>query len=76
MSLGSASPNHNTGNLIDNNNVFDFFNATIVRCGGIDLQSNTATTTVSNNRIFQTAARIFTSHRPKIFGHPGDNEWV
>ena len=27
MSLGSASPNHNTGNLIDNNNVFDFFNA-------------------------------------------------
>ena len=60
MSLGSASPNHNTGNLIDNNNVFDFFQAAISTAAGIDLQSNTATTTVSNNRIYQTAPRIFT----------------
>ena len=60
MSLGSASPNHNTGNLIDNNNVFDFFQAAISTAAGIDLQSNTATTTVSNNRIYQTAPRTFT----------------
>ena len=75
MSLGSASPNHNTGNLIDNNNVFDFFQAT-TSVAGIDLQTNTATTTVSNNRIYQTAPRVFTSHCPEIFWDPGDNEWV
>ena len=67
MSLGSASPNHNTGNLIDNNNVFDFFNAT-TSVAGIDLQSNTATTTVSNNRIYQTAPRVFTSTALKYSG--------
>jgi len=67
MSLGSASPNHNTGNLIDNNNVFDFFNAT-TSVAGIDLQTNTANTTVSNNRIFQTASRTFTSTALKYSG--------
>ncbi len=67
MSLGSASPNHNTGNLIDNNNVFDFFNAT-TSVAGIDLQSNTATTTVSNNRIYQTAPRVFTTTALKYSG--------
>ena len=67
MSLGSASPNHNTGNLIDNNNVFDFFNAT-TSVAGIDLQTNTATTTVSNNRIYQTAPRVFTGAALKYSG--------
>ena len=28
MSLGSASPNNNTYNVIDNNNIFDFFSPT------------------------------------------------
>ena len=60
MSLGSASPNNNTGNIISNNNVFDFFQGAISTAAGIDLQSNTATTTVSNNRIYQTAPRVFT----------------
>ena len=60
MSLGSASPNNNSGNLIDNNNIFDFFQAGI-GVSGVSLQANTTTTTVSNNRIFQTAPRIFTS---------------
>ena len=67
MSLGSASPNHNTGNLIDNNNVFDFFNAT-TSVAGIDLQTNTANTTVSNNRIYQTAPRVFTGAALKYSG--------
>ncbi len=61
MSLGSASPNNNTGNLIDNNNVFDYGQAAITTAAGIDLQANTATTTVSNNRIFQTTPRVFTA---------------
>ena len=59
MSLGSASPNNNTGNIIDNNNVFDFFSATI-SVSGIDVQANNNTWTISNNRIYQTAPRVFT----------------
>ncbi len=58
-SLGSASPNNNSGNVIDNNNIFDFFSPTIAPAG-ISLQSNTTTTTVSNNRLYQTAPRTFT----------------
>ena len=59
-SLGSASPNNNTGNVIDNNNIFDFFNPGIA-VAGISLQANTTTVTVSNNRLYQTAARTFTA---------------
>ena len=68
MSLGSASPNHNTGNLIDNNNVFDFFQCDDVRCAVSISRANTATTTVSNNRIYQTAPRVFTSTALKYSG--------
>ena len=59
MSLGSASPNNNTLNVIDNNNIYDFFSPTIA-VSGISLQANTTTVTVSNNRLYQTAARVFT----------------
>jgi trimeric autotransporter adhesin len=59
MSLGSASPNNNTGNLIDNNNVFDFFSPTI-SVAGISVQTNNVTTTITNNRVYQTAPRTFT----------------
>ena len=59
MSLGSASPNNNTFNVIDNNNIYDFFSPTI-SVSGISLQSNTTIVTVSNNRLYQTAARVFT----------------
>ena len=59
MSLGSASPNNNTFNVIDNNNIYDFFSPTI-SVSGISLQGNTTIITVSNNRLYQTAARVFT----------------
>ena len=59
-SLGSASPNNNTLNIIDNNNIFDFFNPGI-SVAGISLQANTTTVTVSNNRLYQTAPRTFTA---------------
>src|ERR1041385_4301826 len=59
MSLGSASPNNNSGNLIDNNNIYDFFSPTVT-VAGISISTNTDTTTISNNRIFQTLARTFT----------------
>jgi hypothetical protein len=60
FSLGSASPNNNTGTIITNNNVFNFFtpNAT---CAGISIWTNSDTTTISNNRLYQTAARVFTT---------------
>jgi hypothetical protein len=59
MSLGSASPNNNTLNVVTNNNIFDFFNAT-ASVSGISVQSNSDNWTISNNRIYQTAARVFT----------------
>ena len=58
MGLGTAA-NPNTGNLINNNNIFDFFNAT-TSVSGVSIQVNNDNWTISNNRIFQTAARIFT----------------
>ena len=59
MALGSASPNDNTNNLIDNNNIFDFFSPTS-SVSGVSVQNNNDSWTISNNRIFQTASRIFT----------------
>ena len=59
MALGSASPNDNTNNLIDNNNIFDFFSPTS-SVSGVSVQNNNDSWTISNNRIYQTAARIFT----------------
>jgi uncharacterized repeat protein (TIGR01451 family) len=65
MGLGTAA-NPNANNLIDDNNVFDFFgsggtggfgNST----AGIDIQGNNNTWTISNNRIYQTATRTFTN---------------
>ena len=73
MSLGSASPNNNAGNIITNNNVFDFFNPTIT-VAGISISSNTDLTTISNNRIYQTAPRTFTTTGLRyngIFVSPG-----
>ena len=58
MGLGTAA-NPNTGNLINNNNIFDFFNAT-ASVSGINIQANNDNWTISNNRIFQTAPRTFT----------------
>jgi hypothetical protein len=59
MSLGSASPNNNTLNVVTNNNIFDFFNAT-TSVSGISVQSNNDNWTISNNRLYQTAPRVFT----------------
>jgi hypothetical protein len=66
MGLGSAG-NPNTGNLIDNNNIFDFFNAS-TSISGINLQDNNDNWTISNNRIYQTAARTFTSPARRYTG--------
>jgi Domain of unknown function (DUF4214) len=59
--LGTAGNNTvNTGNVIDNNNIFDFFSAT-ANTTGIDIRAGNQNWTISNNRIYQTATRTFTS---------------
>ncbi|HEY3837261.1 MAG TPA: hypothetical protein VGL72_11850 [Bryobacteraceae bacterium] len=58
--LGTAGNNtRNTGNVITNNNIFDFFSAT-VSTTGIDLRAGNTNCTISNNRIYQSATRTFT----------------
>ncbi|HBL25538.1 MAG TPA: hypothetical protein DD490_01750, partial [Acidobacteria bacterium] len=46
----------NSGIVLDNNNIFDYFNAT-TSSAGIDLTSGSVGTTISNNRFFQSASR-------------------
>src|SRR5205085_4364440 len=50
----------NSGIIINNNNIFDYFSAT-VSTAGIDLNSGTVGTTISNNRFYQTATRTMTT---------------
>ncbi len=50
----------NNNNQIINCIISDFFNAGAV-CNGIQIQSNSSGWTLSNNRIFQTATRTFTT---------------
>ncbi|MGI8820780.1 MAG: beta strand repeat-containing protein [Chthoniobacterales bacterium] len=57
--LGTAA-NPNTGNMITGNNIYDFFSPT-VSAAGVSVQGNNNNWTISNNRIFQTAPRIFTA---------------
>ncbi|MEK6299798.1 MAG: C25 family cysteine peptidase [Acidobacteriota bacterium] len=49
----------NSGVLIDNNNLFDFFSAT-TSVSGVHILSGNDNWTVSNNKIYQTATRTFT----------------
>ncbi len=71
--IGSTAPNANTGNVINNNNIFDCFIASATNAG-ISVSSGNTTVTISNNRIFQTAARAFTTTTLRyngILANPG-----
>ena len=57
--LGTAA-NPNTGNLIDGNNIYDVF-APGASHSVINVQANNSNWTISNNRIYQTAQRQFTT---------------
>jgi hypothetical protein len=57
----------NTGNVIDNNNIFDFFNATS-SVTGIEINTGNTNFTISNNRIYQTASRTFTGSALRYAG--------
>lgn len=58
----------NTGNLIHNNNIFDFFCSPSVFASGISILANNSDWTVSNNRIYQTAPRTFTTSAQRYAG--------
>ena len=76
MSLGSASPNNNTGNLIDNNNIFDFFNAT-TSVAGIDLQSQHRHYDGLQQQDLPDCAAHLHQYRAEICWYPGDRDgWV
>ncbi|MCC6866014.1 MAG: T9SS type A sorting domain-containing protein [Ignavibacteria bacterium] len=50
----------NSGNIIDNNNIYDFFSPT-ESVSGIYINQGNDNWTISNNRIYQTAPRVFTT---------------
>src|SRR5439155_21663668 len=49
----------NSGVIIDSNNIFDYFSAT-TSVTSMNILSGNDSWTISNNRIYQTAARAFT----------------
>jgi len=59
--LGTAGNNTlNIGDIIYNNNIFDFFGTGAASVTGIDIRAGNTNWTISNNRIYQTAPRAFT----------------
>jgi hypothetical protein len=58
--------NENSGILINNNNIFDFFRD--VNASGVHILSGNDNWTISNNRIYQTAARAFTGAASRYAG--------
>ncbi|HEX7314759.1 MAG TPA: Ig-like domain repeat protein [Pyrinomonadaceae bacterium] len=51
----------NRDNVIDGNNVFDFFGTGGVSVAGIDIRTGNTNFVIQNNRIYQTATRTFTT---------------
>jgi len=60
-SSGTSVAIDNSNNNINANNIQDFFNPSI-SSGGVDLASNSASWTISNNHFFQTATRTTTAN--------------
>lgn len=59
-SNGSASPLQNNGIRIQNNSIYNFFNAAYPTAG-INLAANSINFTISGNSFYQTASRSFTN---------------
>ena len=51
----------NSGNVINNNNLYDFFGTGAASVTGMDIRQGSDNWTISNNRIYQTAVRTFTA---------------
>ncbi len=70
FSLGTTTSAgiRNSGNLIKNNNIFDFFGSGGVACAAINILAGNDTWTISQNRIYQTATRNFTTTALRMSG--------
>ena len=66
MGLGTSGK-ANTGNLISNNNIFDFFSPT-TSVTGVSVWRVNNNWTISNNRIYQTASRTFAGNGLRYAG--------
>lgn len=60
FSVGTSATVDNSGNTVSGNNISDFFNAAGVS-NGIFLSSGNSGWTISNNKIFQTGNRTYTT---------------
>jgi len=69
VGTNTSAATQNTGNIIDSNNIFDFFSAT-ASVSGIDIRTGNTNYTISNNRIYQTAPRTFTVPELRSTGAP------
>ncbi len=61
--VGTTTNNNtiNRDNVIDGNNIFDFFGTGGVSVAGIDIRTGNHNWIIQNNRIYQTATRTFTT---------------
>jgi len=60
FSLGTSAVIDNSGNTISGNNISDFFSAASAS-NGVNVNSFNSTWTISNNKVFQTATRTYTT---------------
>jgi hypothetical protein len=58
---GAASTINNSGNVITNNNIYDYFGSGINSTVALYLTIGTGQTAITNNRFYQTALRTFSS---------------
>lgn len=65
---GTNRQTWNRGNIISNNNIYNFFNATATPTGGILLQAGYTNWTITGNSIYQTATRTPTSTVQTYYG--------
>jgi len=60
FSLGTSAAVDNSGNTVTNNNIQDYYNPSTVT-NGIFLSTNNSAWTITNNKLFQTANRLYKS---------------
>ncbi|MCS6917964.1 MAG: hypothetical protein NZM08_09830, partial [Chitinophagales bacterium] len=64
---------HNSGIIIDNNNIFDYFSASVTSAG-LAINGGCNSWTITNNRFYQTAPRVWTTgaeHCAILFNNSG-----
>ncbi len=60
-SAGTSAAIDNSGNTLNNNTISDYFSATLITAGVNLSATGNSAWTITNNKLFQTATRIYTS---------------